>query len=100
MTQFDVYNAMPENTIDIFMHTAGGKQVGRGKTPNAIIEVMVDNETFQDFAFQKTYGHAKNGHKMKYFILYAVDADAYEATKKKLESKSKRKSPTPKTIGK
>lgn len=87
ITQFDVYNAMPENTIDIFMHTGGGKQISKKKGGGAIIEVLVDNDTFQNFAFQKTYGHPKQGEREKFFIMYAVDAEEYQKTLKQLEDK-------------
>jgi hypothetical protein len=83
-TQFEVLNKMPEGTIEMFQHTGGGKQIGKGKNKNAIIEVLVDNETFQDFAFQKTYGEAKAGKKKKYYVMYAIDAEAYEKTNKEL----------------
>ena len=86
VSQFDVLSKMPEGTVDMFMHTGGGKQIGKGKDKNAIIDVLVDNETFQDFAFQKTYGHAKDGKKKKYYIMYAIDADEYEKIRKQLNT--------------
>lgn len=86
VTQFDVLNAMPEGSVDMFMHTAGGKQIGKGKDKNGIIEVLVDNETFQDFAFQKTYGEAKKGKNKKYYIMYAFDAELYEKIRNDLKN--------------
>lgn len=86
ITQFDVFNAMPEGTIDIFVYQAGGKQIGKAKENKAIIEVLVDNETFQDFSFQKMYGEPKSGKKKKFFIMYAIDMDEYNKQMKILES--------------
>lgn len=83
-TQFEVLNKMSEGTIEMFQHTGGGRCIGKGKNKNAIIEVLVDNETFQDFAFQKTYGEAKPGKKKKYYVMYAIDADEYEKINAKL----------------
>lgn len=76
ITIFDVCNKM-KNGIDLFYNMAGGKQIGR-KGKNAIIEVLVDNETFQDFAFQKTYGEAKENSKEKIFVLLAIDKEEYD----------------------
>lgn len=87
VTQFDVLNAMPEGSVYMFMHTAGGRQIGKGKDKNGIIEVFVDNETFQDFAYQKTYGDAPSGKKKKYYIMYAFDADLYEKIRTELWAK-------------
>lgn len=85
VSQFEVLNHMPEGSVDMFMYTAGGKTIGKAKDDKAIIEVLVDNETFQEFAYQKTHGVAKTGKKKKYYIMYAFDADLYESTKEKLQ---------------
>ena len=84
VNMFDVLSAMPDETTAIFTSTKGGKTIGRGKNTNAVIEVIVDNETFQDFAFQETYGEAKTGKSKKYFMFLAIDADEYEKVRKKL----------------
>jgi hypothetical protein len=77
-TFFDVFNKMPQESICFFRETAGGRMIGNGKEKNGIIEMLVDNDTFQDFAFQKTYGHPKGGKKELVFIMFAIDADEYQ----------------------
>ena len=87
ITQFDVFNKMSENTLDIFTHTAGGKSLGKKNNNNAIIEVLVDNDTFQNFAFQKTYGESKTNKGRRYYMFYSIDADEYDKQLKLLQSK-------------
>ncbi len=78
ITQFDVLNKMPKETVDIFMNAVGGKQIGKAKDNKAVIEMFVDNDTFQNFAYQATYGEGKGGKSKRYFILYSIDAEEYE----------------------
>lgn len=77
-TFFDVFNKMPQGTVFIYKETAGGRMVGKGKNKNAIIEIVVDTETFQDFAFQQMYGHSKKDKKELSFIMFAVETEEYE----------------------
>lgn len=91
ITMFDVFNAMPETSTAMFTSTRGGKSLGKKYNNNAVIEVLVDDETFQDFAFQKTYGHAKTGKSKKYFMFLSIDADEYEKTRAILNKKSTKK---------
>jgi len=86
-TQFDVFNQMPKNTIDIFSNTGGGKTLGKKHDNNAIIEVIVDNDTFQNFAFEKTYGHPKEKSKRRYYMFYSIDADEYDRQHEIIKSK-------------
>ena len=88
ISQFDVFNKMPEGSIDIFMHTGGGRSLGKKNNNNAVIEVLVDNDTFQDFAFQKTYGHCKSNKKRKYYMFYAIDADEYDKQNELLQNRN------------
>lgn len=91
ITQFDVLNKMPKGTVDIFLHAMGGKQVGKAKEKKAVIEMLVDNDTFQNFAFQHTYGHSKEGKPKRYFILYSIDADEYEKQLELLKQEANKK---------
>lgn len=84
---FDVLNNMPQGTVFIYKETAGGRMIGKGKNKNAVIEVLVDNETFQDFAFQQTYGHPKEGKNELAFIMFAVDADEYQKQLERIKKK-------------
>ena len=84
---FEVIDKMPDKSVKIFMNTAGGRQIGKGKSKNAIIEVVVDNDTFQDFAFQKIHGHSKSNSQKMYFISVAVDATVYEKQREIMEKK-------------
>src|SRR6187549_2975084 len=86
-TIFDVFNKMPLKAIDLFYHTRGGRQVGKAKDKKAVIEVLVDNDTFQDFAFQKTYGHPKDNKKKKFFVMLSVDYEEYELQRANLNKK-------------
>lgn len=84
---FTVLDSMPENTTAIFTSTKGGRSLGKKNNNNAVIEVVVDNDTFQDFAFQKTYGEPKTEHSKKYFMFLSIDADEYEKHRKLLNDK-------------
>lgn len=87
ISMFTVLDSMPENTTAIFTSTKGGKSLGKKHNNNAIIEVVVDNDTFQDFAFQKTYSLPRLDSKRKFFMFLAIDADVYEAHRKLLHDK-------------
>lgn len=88
ITQFDVYNKMPVDSIDIFINTVGGKQLGKKNNNNAIIEVLVDNDTFQNFAFQKIYGEPKEKGKRRYYMFYSIDADEYDKQNELLQKQN------------
>lgn len=88
ITQFDVFNKMPKESIDIFIHSVGGRSLGKKNNNNAVIEVLVDNETFQDFVFQKTYGESRANKKRKYYMFYAIDADEYDKQNELLKNKN------------
>lgn len=90
ISMFTVLDTMPENTTAIFTSTKGGKSLGKKHNNNAIIEVVVDNDTFQDFAFQKTYGEPKKKGSKKYFMFLSIDADEYEKQRTILNSKKKK----------
>lgn len=90
ITIFDVCNKMKVEDVALFYNIVGGKQVGRGKDKNAIIEVLVDNETFQDFAFQSTYGEAKEGHREKIFVMLTLDKEEYDKQHELLKAKNKK----------
>lgn len=87
VNMFDVLSAMPETSTAIFTQMKGGKSIGRGKNPNAVIEAIVDNDTFQDFSGQMLWGESKSGRSKKYFMFLAIDADEYEKVRAKLNKK-------------
>jgi len=57
---FDVLSRMKDSSVKISYTTGGGKTLSKKSGGNAIIEFVVDNDTFQDFAFAKTYGEPKS----------------------------------------
>lgn len=89
LTQFDVLNAMPKGSISVFQNLGGGRIVGKKGNKHGVIEVLVDYDTFQDFAFQSVYGHAKNGKKKIRFVMYGFEEDVYNEAHDKLKTRNK-----------
>lgn len=85
LTHFDIFNAMPDDKLKIFSKTGGGKVRGRGKKPNATIEMWVDYDTFQSFAGQKLFDSTRNGESKKMYMLLVVDEDEYYNTANKIK---------------
>ncbi len=78
ITLFEVCSKMKEGDIHLFYNMGGGKQIGKAKDKKAVIEVFVDNDTFQNYAFQRTYGHAKQNSREKVFVLLAIDTEEFD----------------------
>lgn len=91
LTQFDVLNAMPDGSINISANNiAGGKTIGKKNDNKAILEVVVDNDTFQEFAYMATHREVKSGCKRRYYMFYSIDADEYDKQYELLKTRIQR----------
>ena len=85
LTVFDVLAAMPHESTKITYDTVGGRQLSKKRGGGAAIEFAVDNDTFQDYAYQATYREPKTGKGKMVTLAVFFWQEEYHATLDKLK---------------